>query len=254
MIDECQDFRAPAFRFLRSLAGIQHEDDIYLSGDSRQRIYGGQTSLSQCGIVINNRSTVLKLNYRTTAEINESASRLQREYQYDDLDGSTIDKDNSICVMHGEKPSIHGFRYEKYEMDALADDIKSKIKNGVSDKDICICARTVNYVAKIDNELKKRGLTVLKLDNDQADDRNISGVRAATMHRVKGMEFSFMYIVFTNMGVIPPKAVERKSEGDEIQEMLKQESNLLAMTMTRAKKEVWISYNGQPSRFIALLK
>ena len=45
IIDECQDLRAPALRMLRALAGKQHENDMYLSGDSRQRIYDGRVSM-----------------------------------------------------------------------------------------------------------------------------------------------------------------------------------------------------------------
>ena len=67
LVDECQDLRSPAYRLLRALAGEQREDDIFFSGDARQRIYKGKTSLNQCGIVVNNRSNTLKLNYRTTA-------------------------------------------------------------------------------------------------------------------------------------------------------------------------------------------
>ena len=78
MVDECQDLRAPALRMLRALAGEQHKNDMYLSGDSRQRIYGGRVTLSQCGIAINNRSRILKLNYRTTSEIYDFAMQLQK--------------------------------------------------------------------------------------------------------------------------------------------------------------------------------
>ena len=63
LVDECQDLRAPAFRLLRAVAGKQHENDLYFSGDSRQRIYNRKVSLSQCGVFVKNRSTELKINY-----------------------------------------------------------------------------------------------------------------------------------------------------------------------------------------------
>ena len=63
---------ASAYRMLRAIVGPQHQDDLYFSGDSRQRIYHDQTSLSQCSIVVNNRFTMLKLNYRTKSEIYDS--------------------------------------------------------------------------------------------------------------------------------------------------------------------------------------
>ena len=108
-MDECQDLRSTAYRMLRAIAGPQHQDDLYFSGDSRQRIYHGQTSLSQCGIVVNNRSSMLKLNYRTTSEIYEAAMRVQQGYQNDDLDGKALEQDRCVCIFHDEKPLVRGF-------------------------------------------------------------------------------------------------------------------------------------------------
>ncbi len=248
LVDECQDLRAPAYRMLRAIAGPQHQDDLYFSGDSRQRIYQGQTSLSQCGIMVNNRSTMLKLNYRTTSEIYDAAMRVQQGYQYDDLDGKALEQERSVCIFHGEKPIVRGFDNVDKEMTAVAEDIKKRIESGIPANEICVMNRLNRWCYGCSNGLNQRGIQTLILKNKQADDPSIPGVRIATMHRVKGMEFSCVYIIGASSVNIPPKEMLNRAETEEErQELIKQEANLLSVAMTRAKQIVWITYEKNPS-------
>lgn len=251
LIDECQDLRAPAYRMIRALSGPQHQDDIYFSGDSRQRIYKGQASLSQCGIFINNRSSVLKLNYRTTTEIYESAMRIQQGYQYDDLDGKAVDQDQCVCISHGEKPKVRAFNSKQEELNQLANDIRSQVAHGIVPNEICVLARSNKRAYDLYNQLNLLGFNVLLLTNKQPDDKSIPGIRVATMHRVKGMEFNCVYIPNTTNDSIPPKEdIVRIEDEEERNSLLKQEANLLSVAMTRAKRYVWISYTGEPSEYL----
>ena len=248
LVDECQDLRAPAYRMLRAIAGPQHQDDLYFSGDSRQRIYHGQASLSQCGIVVNNRSSMLKLNYRTTSEIYEAAMRVQQGYQYDDLDGKVLEQDRCVCIFHGEKPLVRGFDSLETEMDAIAEDIKKRIKAGIPANEICVMNRLNKWCYGCEKGLNQRSIPTLVLANNQADDPSIPGVRIATMHRVKGMEFSCVYIIGASSTNMPPKDMLTHAETEEErQELMKQEANLLSVAMTRAKLIVWITFEKTPS-------
>lgn len=255
LVDECQDLRPPAYRMLRAIAGPQHQDDLYFSGDSRQRIYHGQASLSQCGITVNNRSTMLKLNYRTTAEIYDAAMRVQQGYQYDDLDGKTMDHDRSICVFHGEKPFIRGFDTLEEEMDAISEDIKKRIAAGTPANEICVMNRVNKWCFGSEKGLNQRGIETLVLKNNQADDPDLPGVRIATMHRVKGMEFTYVYIIGASATNIPLKDMMTKADSEEErQELMKQEANLLSVAISRAKKHVWITYEKTASPLLARLQ
>ena len=69
IIDEGQDFSDNAYRLIRALAGEEHPNDIFIVGDSHQRIYRNHPTLSKCGINVRGRSSILKINYRTTEEI-----------------------------------------------------------------------------------------------------------------------------------------------------------------------------------------
>ena len=247
-VDECQDLRTPALRMLRALAGEQRKNDMYLSGDSRQRIYGGRVSLSQCGIVVNNRSRVLKLNYRTTDEIYSFAMQLQKDYQYDDMDGKSMSKDKSTCIFHGPAPMIRKFDSQEEEVREMIRDIRNVIAASVPASDICVMVRSNSLLYNIRDRLEMNGLQALTVTNKQPDDKSIPGVRIMTMHRGKGMEFTYVYLPCLRDDVIPGKHDLEKAETNEmLSDLLLSEANLLSVAITRAKRQVWLSYSGNPS-------
>ena len=251
IVDECQDLHTPALRMLRALAGSQRKNDMYLSGDSRQRIYGGQVSLSQCGIVINNRSRVLKLNYRTTDEIYSFAMQLQKDYQYDDMDGKSMSKDKSTCIFHGPLPSVRRFNSAEEEVQEMIRSIRNLISSGVLSTEICIMVRSTALLKTIRNRLEMNGLQVLEVTANQPDDKSIPGARVMTMHRGKGMEFTYVYLPCLCKDIIPRKSDLEKVEDDEmLGEIYLSEANLLSVAITRAKHYVWLSYSDQPSDLI----
>lgn len=251
IVDECQDLRAPALRMLRALAGEQHENDMYLSGDSRQRIYNSRTSLAQCGIMINNRSRHLKLNYRTTKQIYDFAFKLQEKYNYDDMNGQSIDKVRNDCIFQGEAPKIHRFATEREEIEEMIRDIREKLAHGACDRDICIMLRSRQAMNRYVSELKNKGLEVLVCSNTQADDQDKPGVRIMTMHRSKGMEYTYVYLpCLTNAAIPPAKDVEKARVEENEQELIVKECNTLSVAITRAKIFVWLSYAGQPSMLL----
>lgn len=110
-------------------------------------------------------------------------------------------------------------------------------------------------VSRIASGLKRLGLDVLVLDGRTKDDPSIPGIRVATMHRVKGVEYTCMYVAYVNNEYLPLKYEIKHAEGDASKlEIKKQEANLLSVAMTRAKKKVMITYTGKPSPFLIALE
>ena len=68
IIDEGQDFSDNAYRLIRAMAGEEHPNDIFVVGDSHQRIYRNHPTLSKCGINVRGRSSILKINYRSVEQ------------------------------------------------------------------------------------------------------------------------------------------------------------------------------------------
>ena len=223
---------------LRVLAGEQRKNDMYLSGDTRQRIYGGRISLSQCGININNRSRVLKLNYRTTDEIYSFAMQLQNDYQYDDMDGKSMSKDKSTCIFHGPAPFVRKFDDPEEEAQEMIRHIRSLIAASVLPSDIAVMVRSNQLVYSMRDRLERNGLQVLSVTSTQPDDKSIPGVRLMTMHRGKGMEYAYVCLPCLCADIIPNKREIEKATDEEM------------LAITRAKKQVWLSYYGKPSELI----
>ncbi|XNR88903.1 AAA family ATPase [Streptomyces sp. R-74717] len=88
VVDEAQDLSPAHWKMLRAMVPTG-PDDIFLVGDTHQRIYDNQVTLGSLGINIRGRSAELTLSYRTTREILGSALGVLDGTEYDDLDGDT---------------------------------------------------------------------------------------------------------------------------------------------------------------------
>lgn len=249
IVDECQDFKAPALRLIRAMAGLEHQDDLLLVGDSRQKIYKGRQTLSSSGIFVRNRSRQLTINYRTTSRIYEAALKIQKGYEYDDLDDNRNLAQESVCTIDGEVVSVRGYDSAKEEAIAVISDIKRRMINGCDLRGICIVSRDNRRKEFYVHRLTEEGIPFLRLDNSQGDDYYIDGVRICTMHRVKGMEFDSMYVVSVDADKLPSKKEydDPNNGATERNDILKREANLLSVSLTRARKSAWISYVKEPS-------
>lgn len=132
IIDEGQDFSDNAYRLIRALAGEEHPNDIFIVGDSHQRIYRNYPTLSKCGINVRGRSSILKINYRTTEEIRKHAFALLNGISFDDLDEDLDLGDKCQSLTHGEKPIVENFENANDEFDFLLREVKKLKENGVS--------------------------------------------------------------------------------------------------------------------------
>ena len=87
---------------------------------------------------------------------------------------------------------------------------------------------------------------------NNAGDKQRTGIRLMTMHAAKGLEFSTVYLPDVNEGKLPSRQAVTPEETEE-------ERRMFYVAMTRAKKELHILYcnqgNGKerPSRFLAPL-
>ncbi len=64
----------------------------------------------------------------------------------------------------------------------------------MADSGICLVTRTNQEADEYASWLIGTGASVHQLSRETADDQETSGIRVATMHRVKGLEFDAMII------------------------------------------------------------
>ncbi|MCD7854285.1 MAG: AAA family ATPase [Clostridiales bacterium] len=250
IVDEGQDFSDNSYKLLRTLAGDSRPDDIFIVGDSHQRIYRNHPTLSKCGINVRGRSSILKINYRTTEEIRAHAFAMLDGISFDDLDGGFDPGDKCRSLTHGEKPIIKAFDDEKEEADFIIGEINRLKESGIELNDICLTARTKKLVDEYISRISKAGIRSFAIKRNKTDDRAFDGLRAATMHRVKGLEFKYVFIAAVNDKIIPhSSAIDRTSPLSEA-ESLTAEKCLLYVAMTRAQKGVYITSSGKKSEFL----
>ena len=250
IIDEGQDFSDNAYRLIRALAGEEHPNDIFIVGDSHQRIYRNHPILSKCGINVRGRSSILKINYRTTEEIRKQALLLLKGISCDHLDGGFDLGDKCQSLTHGEKPIVENFGNANDEFDFLLREVKKLKDNGVSLTDICVVARTKKLVDDYIALFTKAGIRSYAIKRNKADDRSFDGLRVATMHRVKGLEFKYVFIAAVNNRIIPLSSVINKADAVSEEESITSEKCLLYVAMTRAQKGVYITSYGRKSEFL----
>ena len=251
IVDEGQDLSDNAYRLIRALAGEEHENDIFIVGDSHQRIYKNHAVLSKCGINIRGRSSTLKINYRTTEEIRKFAFALLNGIDFDDLDEGTDSGDRCQSLTHGIKPIVQRFESSDAELDYIVQEIKNLVSSGVPINNICVVGRTHKVIEDYISKFTTNGIRSYEIRQNKLDDRNYDGIRIATMHRVKGLEFSYVFIVAVNHRIVPlPSAINRTDSISE-HESITAEKCLLYVALTRAQKGAYVTCYGQPSEFLS---
>ena len=252
LVDEAQDMGKQAFKLIRQMIpGGDQENDIFIVGDAHQRIYDRQVVLKHCGINIVGRGRKLRVNYRTTEENRQWAVGLLEGAEYDDLDGGTDDQEVYKSLMQGEEPRVETFDTFQDEAEAIGEYLQQRKNDGQPLRDTCIIARTKSLLDNYSGALRAADLSTYTIQKDRAEDRSASGVRLATMHRAKGLEFERVIIAGVTEGMVPLDKALAGAEDEATRELIrKREQSLLYVSVTRAKREVIVTTHDTPSPWL----
>lgn len=248
IVDEAQDMSEAAFTLLRAIAGQPKPNDLFIVGDPHQRIYGKVVTLSRCEIDIRGRSRKLRLNYRTTDETRSWATDILEGMRVDDLDGGSDSLKDYRSLMHGEKPIVKNFSRFEDELTYLKQVLTNIQMTEQSLSGVCIVFRTNTLLEQYETALKIMEFPVQRIRRNQPDNPLEEGARLGTMHRVKGLQFNYILLPALNADVLPLKAgLDNCADDTSQSKFLDGERSLLHVAATRAKKQVLVSYCGQPS-------
>jgi len=185
---------------------------MFIVGDQHQRIYDRRSALSKVGIRITRRSKRLRINYRTPHEIMAWSLML-----LDGADGG-VDAGGGVEVgagaavgegddplnfagyhsfMRGPTPTIYEARSRADQRKALVKVVTQWIDDGVQSAEIGVAARKTAEVNALYNALDAAGVPVEKLAKCKP---RSNGVRVATMHRTKRLEFRCVAIDDVSLG------------------------------------------------------
>ena len=253
IVDEGQDMGEQAFRLIRAIVPEGPDGDknsIFIVGDAHQRIYARRASMSACGINIRGRSRKLRLNYRTSDEIRTWAVSILEGISVDDLDDGIDSLNGYTSVFKGASPILISYVSQEEEIEGLIDWLNSLGQDGIEISDVGILASTNAQLDLIASRLSDAGVEAVFLKSNQADDRGKVGVRLATMHRAKGLEFHAVVLPFLSKDTFPSKAALRSAVDDvDRKNIIQQQKSLLHVAATRAKRALRISWTGVSTEF-----
>ncbi|MFE1169119.1 UvrD-helicase domain-containing protein [Nocardiopsis sp. NPDC058789] len=254
VVDEAQDLNPAHWTLLRSM--VDHTDnDIFLVGDTHQRIYGNQVSLGSLGINIVGRSARLTLSYRTTREILGSALGLLGEETWDDLDEGTDTLRGYRSVLRGPRPFFHGSGTWEAEIDALVARIGAIREQALAEGKFASVAVAVpmrDMVGEVERELVRAGVSAATLGPEGPPTGHEESVHVGTLHRYKGLEYQHMIVAGVSDTLVPNANVDRHKDSDpaRYRRELQMARSLLFVAATRARDSLVLSWHGEPSRFL----
>ena len=253
IVDEAQDMGPEAFRLIRQmLPGSERKNDLFIVGDAHQRIYRYKVILNQCGVNVRGRSRKLRINYRTTEETRRWAVRLLEGLSVDDLDGGLDEQKGYKSLLRGPIPKVHEFRSFQEELQFITGYLNRVQGQGEELKAVCLVTRTNELLRQYHSALKNEGFGVYLVRRSEPEDRQANGLRLATMHRVKGLEFDRVIVAGANDGIVPLVSGDRDSSDPVIRrESEVHERALLYVAATRAKREVMVTSFDKLSSFLS---
>ncbi len=248
IVDEGQDLHPAQWRLLRALVSVG-DNDMFLLADPYQRIYDSQVSLTRLGIAVRGRARRLTVNYRTTHEILGLSVRVLDADAVVGLDGAPDTLTGYRSITRGDMPQLSGHTSRDEEFEALIERVGTWLDQGVEAHAIGVAARTGKLVKAITATLAGAYIPV-------ADDKlGVEGVRVATMHSMKGLEFRCLAVVGLDLGVLPA-AHMMTSAADDLhahRQDLQRERCLLFVALTRARDVLYLSHSGRPSELLPAL-
>ncbi|MFJ5679708.1 UvrD-helicase domain-containing protein [Streptomyces sp. NPDC093097] len=261
VVDEAQDLSSAHWRMLRAMVAAG-DNDMFIAGDTHQRIYDRQVTLSTVGINIRGRSSKLTLSYRTTQEILDQAAKVVRAESYDDLDDGTENLKGYHSLLRGPTPEFVACMDWEDEISQLASALKqwrAEITRPTDEGTVrdpsgtmAVCVADGEMAGRVAADLQiKHGITtaILAKEGPQGGGE----VHVGTMHRFKGLEYQKLAVVGASDGILPRTGLIEKyatTDPKRYERELKKCRNQLFVAATRARDALRVSWHGTASPFL----
>lgn len=235
LVDEIQDFGTLELNIIRKIA-IEGENDLFLTGDIAQQVYNKHHKIKNAGISIpSNAYLKILKNYRNSREILEAAYAIFKEnireedFKSDDFEILSPQYAN----FSSPKPFIRRGNSIEHELFSAIEYLKSILESSTKEKGcIAFCDYSIFEVEQLGIELN---IPVL----DGAVNLSESNIFLSDLEQTKGFEFDRMIIINCRSNVFPNPSLPKEEWYREISK--------LYVAMTRAKKELVVSFTGEVS-------
>jgi hypothetical protein len=244
LIDEGHDFAPEWLRLVTQMVDPTTNSLLVLYDDAQsiyERTQKKNFSFKSVGIQAQGRTTILKINYRNTQQILQTASLVAADLltaEDKDDDGVPLLKPVS-CGRDGEAPLIIRLPTLREEAAAVADHLSAAHSEGHAWADMAILCRRWNDLELCADVLARRGLPHQVRKKTGQFDPGHDSIKVMTMHVSKGLEFPVVAMV--GVGHMP-------AEGEDERE----EARLFYVGATRATQRLVIGASGS-GKFAARL-
>lgn len=247
IVDEVQDSDEKQLEFLEALKGAQTR--FFAVGDPNQVIYSWRGTGPNMFFLIKHRfgakELSLPVNYRSSEVILKAANRF---LQF----GGKIEGSAGL----GEKILVRNHYDPFIEAEYLTERIRELHAQGLAYQEIAVFYRVQKQAEILEKVFERAGLPYVlpakrKEDEDPvpekphmirehvAKERPEDAVHLMTLHASKGLEFDYVFIIGMNQGLIPLRCKSMEQEEEE--------RRLFFVGLTRAKKNLELSYYTNPT-------
>ncbi|MBK1829605.1 DEAD/DEAH box helicase [Verrucomicrobiaceae bacterium R5-34] len=248
LIDEFQDLSTRDLALLR-LIPERSENGFFLAGDSVQRVLVKDLRLGAVGLdVISSNWHRIHKNYRNSKQILQAASLLAAEYgaQANELGQDLEVLDPELAVRETAWPVVVETTVGN-EIATAWEYAQSCIQeSSAAPWSICIVTANPELMSPesiLSNQPTEINIPANQITGDYV--RSKDSISVATMHDVKGFDFSLVIIVGCGEKQLP-------SPGHCYQEKWR-DALRLYVAMTRARDEVRLIYSDKPSEFLTTM-
>lgn len=240
-IDEAQDLKAVAIRFLMGLCN--NPKNIFITADINQSIWGNGFSWVKMAANLNvqGRARILRRNYRTSKEIWNAVMQLAPDSQVIDQETLNID-----AVFRTEPPILALYSNNRQQAERLNSflwEALSSERAAISGAAVlCPTRREMDIIVKmLDRRFRAKAM------RSQDVDISHPGVKVMTMHAAKGLEFPVVAVVGLEAGRLPV----RTRQGVDEEEHLARQRRLLFVACSRAMRRLAVfAHRDRPSPFV----
>lgn len=237
LIDEAHDFDETWLQMAARMVNPASNSLLVLYDDA-QSIYQRQRrkfSFASVGIQAQGRTSVLKLNYRNTAEVLALAMQCAAN-----LVAERPESEDAVQTVHpatagrrGPLPVLIEAANPAEEAELIAERIAKAVSEGKLLNDIAVLFRTRHRIDGVTSALQRKGIAVQAMQAQGATrfDWSRPSVKLITMHSAKGLEFPL--VVIAGLDSMPWK-----------DEPLEEEVRLLYVGMTRSTHELVLTAAG----------
>jgi len=236
LIDEGHDFRPEWLKLVTQMVD-PHTNSLLLLYDDAQSIYERkrtrQFSFKSVGIQAQGRTTVLKINYRNTRQVLQTASMIAADLLTpEDKDDDGIPMLQPIsCGRDGHAPVIVRLPTLRDEARKIAELLSAAHEQGHAWGDMAIICRRYAVMEECALVLKQRRLPHQVRKASGSFDPGADTIKLLTMHASKGLEFPI--VAMPGVGHMPE---DGEDEADE--------ARLFYVAATRATQELYITLSG----------